>query len=207
MINDTVDTLPGEYIVERIIDKKKAGKKVLYKVKWDGYSLEESTWEPIENLSGVQNLIEEFEKEDTKRKLKKIKSSQIINKTTYNKIVKEERVDSVGSKNKTINSYFSAVNLDKTISNPTSSYNTMILDEDRNDPSELNIDVPNKILRLTVISVSEKLFNCLVEFKPRENGFIPDPAWYCSDVIREKYPIIFLDYLLQYIEFDPNLLN
>ena len=50
------------YYVEDILDKKIHNKIVYYKVKWDGYPLEECTWEPINELYNVQYLIDDFEK-------------------------------------------------------------------------------------------------------------------------------------------------
>ena len=36
--------------VDKIIDKRKFNKKLLYLIKWKGYSNKDNTWEPIENL-------------------------------------------------------------------------------------------------------------------------------------------------------------
>ena len=51
-----------EYIVEQILDKKIShyGGTVEYLIKWKGYSDQESTWEPKENIF-CQNLIDDFE--------------------------------------------------------------------------------------------------------------------------------------------------
>ena len=52
-----------EYVVEKIVGKRINKDGVLeYKVKWEGYSDQESTWEPLENLVNVQNIIEDYEK-------------------------------------------------------------------------------------------------------------------------------------------------
>jgi len=48
------------YVVERILAKRKFGKTLKYKVKWLGYPLLESTWEPSRNLSGARELVKEF---------------------------------------------------------------------------------------------------------------------------------------------------
>lgn len=50
------------YEVERIVDKRidQYG-KIYYLVKWEGYPDEEMTWEPIENLETVIELIRNFE--------------------------------------------------------------------------------------------------------------------------------------------------
>lgn len=50
------------YEVQKIIGKKIKGKTIHYKVKWKGYKAEDSTWEPIENLVNVRNLIQKYEK-------------------------------------------------------------------------------------------------------------------------------------------------
>lgn len=48
--------------MEKILDKKKEGKKTLYRVKWEGFSENEATWEPLSNLSNVKEMVQEFEK-------------------------------------------------------------------------------------------------------------------------------------------------
>jgi hypothetical protein len=51
-----------EYIVEKILDKKKFKKDDKYLVKWLGYAESKSTWEPISHLTKCLDLIVEFEK-------------------------------------------------------------------------------------------------------------------------------------------------
>ena len=50
-----------EYAVEKIIGKRMVNDKKEYKIKWENYSMEESTWEPIENLTNSQKLVKEFD--------------------------------------------------------------------------------------------------------------------------------------------------
>ena len=52
-----------EYYVEKVLDKKVIDGEINYLVKWEGWSLESSTWEPVNNLKNIPNLIEAFEKE------------------------------------------------------------------------------------------------------------------------------------------------
>ena len=56
------------YLVEDIIDKRKHKGKVQYKVKWKGYSVDEATWEPLEHLRNVKDMIKQFL--NKKRKVK-----------------------------------------------------------------------------------------------------------------------------------------
>jgi len=52
----------GFYIVEIILDKKTNKNGVFYKVRWQGYTEQDDTWEPAENLKSCQSLLDEFER-------------------------------------------------------------------------------------------------------------------------------------------------
>jgi hypothetical protein len=43
------------------LEKRQVGKRFQYLVKWEGYSIEQATWEPASNLSNVKSMIKEFE--------------------------------------------------------------------------------------------------------------------------------------------------
>ena len=52
-----------EYEVEKILDRRERRGKLKYLVRWKGYKAEEDTWEGLENLKNIRDLVEEFEKE------------------------------------------------------------------------------------------------------------------------------------------------
>ena len=57
---------PDTYNVEKIIDKKKIKGKIFYRVKWLGYSIADSTFEPRTQLiQDVPNIINEYEKNNS----------------------------------------------------------------------------------------------------------------------------------------------
>jgi len=62
-----------EYEVEAILEKKKIGPKWKYFIKWVGYPHEQNTWEPEENLNNVQEMLEEFEANWTRKQKEKEK--------------------------------------------------------------------------------------------------------------------------------------
>lgn len=99
--------LEEEYNVEKILDKKKVGSTWKYKVKWEGYSDDECTWEPKENLRNVNYLIDEYEaNQEDKEIIKKEKINLLKNKTKrstqkLNKSNKEDEIsNSVASSDK-----------------------------------------------------------------------------------------------------------
>ena len=50
------------YNIEKILDRRKVDDNYEYRIKWEGYPLEKSTWEPIKNLEKAITLIAEYDK-------------------------------------------------------------------------------------------------------------------------------------------------
>ena len=50
------------YNVEKILNKKKEGRRCLYLVKWEGFEEKDATWEPLSNLGNVKELVKEYDK-------------------------------------------------------------------------------------------------------------------------------------------------
>ena len=61
-IKPTLIESDEEYEVERILDKKIISGTVHYLVKWKGYNISESTWEPKQNLKNCARMLWCFEK-------------------------------------------------------------------------------------------------------------------------------------------------
>ena len=51
------------YYVEKILDRRKVNDRYEYKIKWEGYPMNQSTWEPLENLKTAMELVEEYDNE------------------------------------------------------------------------------------------------------------------------------------------------
>jgi len=51
-----------DYTVEKILAFKRYQGQKLYLVKWEGYPDEQCTWEPLVNLEGSKDLVQDFEK-------------------------------------------------------------------------------------------------------------------------------------------------
>ena len=50
------------YYIERILDRRNVNGRLEYKIKWEGYPMSQSTWEPLENLKTAIELVEEYDK-------------------------------------------------------------------------------------------------------------------------------------------------
>ena len=51
----------GEYYnIEKIIGRRKINGKFEYKIKWEGYPMNQCTWEPMKNLESAKELVEEY---------------------------------------------------------------------------------------------------------------------------------------------------
>jgi len=54
------------------LNRKDVRGKPKYLVRWKGYTAEEDTWERLENLGNTMDLVENFEKEIRKKKIRQV---------------------------------------------------------------------------------------------------------------------------------------
>ena len=50
-----------------MIDRRKGKKGMEYKVRWKGYTNEDDTWEPIENLQNAKAKVDDYELREKRR--------------------------------------------------------------------------------------------------------------------------------------------
>ena len=48
------------YNVEKILERRKINREFWYKIKWEGYPMNQSTWESMKNLEKEKGLVEEY---------------------------------------------------------------------------------------------------------------------------------------------------
>ncbi|XP_069739594.1 M-phase phosphoprotein 8 [Phaenicophaeus curvirostris] len=78
--------------VEKILDVKSEGGKILYKVRWKGYTSDDDTWEPEVHLEDCKEVLLEFRKKIVDNKPKPVKKD--IQKLSLNDDVFEAESDS-----------------------------------------------------------------------------------------------------------------
>ena len=59
-VEETKPIIEVEYEVEAVLDKRILDGVIQYFVKWKNY--DETTWEPVDNLENIMDLIEEYER-------------------------------------------------------------------------------------------------------------------------------------------------
>ncbi|EDW91766.1 chromobox protein homolog 1 [Drosophila yakuba] len=61
----------SEFTVEKFMAKRYLRGRPQYLAKWEGYSMDQSTWEPLENLGNCMTLVADFEAELFKKSQEK----------------------------------------------------------------------------------------------------------------------------------------
>ena len=88
----------GEYYnIEKILDRRKIGGKFEYKIKWEGYPMSQSTWEPMKNLETAKELVEEYNRTHPIKNVQKT-SDSFINKKRKEEI--EEKSQQISQNEK-----------------------------------------------------------------------------------------------------------
>ena len=91
------------YNIEKILDRRKINGKLEYKIKWEGYPMNQSTWEPMENLITAKELVDEYDKQYPftndmlNKKTKRIKKMSA--KKPVKKAAKKENEPQIQEKN------------------------------------------------------------------------------------------------------------
>ena len=85
------------YNIEKILDRRKTNGKFEYKIKWEGYPMSQSTWEPMKNLESAKELVEEYDRTHPITNQQKSSKSEYKKKdaTFINKKRKEENDDKI----------------------------------------------------------------------------------------------------------------
>ena len=80
------------YNIEKILDRRKVNGKFEYKIKWEGYPMNQSTWEPMKNLESAKELVDEYNRSHPySNGHKSNKSEKKKDNTFINKKRKEEK--------------------------------------------------------------------------------------------------------------------
>lgn len=180
----------NEYYVEKVIDKKVVDGEVRYLIKWEGWPEDESTWEPVENLDHIQNLIADFERERNLYSKPRGRPPKKGNTNNFSKEEKHEKSEKYEKHEK----YEKNEKYEKSVKS-----NSNDKKEEIQTVTNLGINVPD-----TLTSVKKDLNGeiiCLCRFKERPDGITPDDAYVPSKILKELYPKVLISFYESKIKF------
>lgn len=191
-----------EYFVEKILAKREYP-ELKYLIKWEGWDIKDSTWEPLENLTNAMALVDEFEKNWAVKQHEKREQQE--NQLKRSKQVLERYYDSADLNTP-------SYPLSKKRFNPTAeerqeqkTYRDYKSDVMKKSKKSENIlmrfpteDEPEDIKTVKLI---KNAIHCLVSFKPRPNGIKSEDAYIPSAILADKIPIMLIDFYESKIKF------
>ena len=95
------------YFIERILDRRRVNDRLEYKIKWEGYPMSQSTWEPLSNLQTAKELVDEYDRLHPLQNkkltgIKRLRQGAIKvkkNNNKSNKVEEEEEEEKIKEKN------------------------------------------------------------------------------------------------------------
>jgi len=216
--SDNSDEPEKLYEVESIVGRKKRLGKLFYLIKWVGYPSDQNTWEPIENLSNVLDMIEEYDKMNPSMKgRKKSKNHLALEKKEnigdliekYKDYGLEAIIGNKLGENTNISKDFTrTTEVNEENSENKSIKSTSINDNSLNNLSHFGEENYEKIkknemmgditkdrpLLIKYAKISNSKMQFLVKWKKRENGLEPFESYVPHDTIKKLYPYVLIDF-------------
>ena len=183
------------YNIEKILDRRKINGKLEYKIKWEGYPMNQSTWEPMENLITAKELVDEYDKQypftndmlnkKTKR-IKKMSAKKPVKKAAKkeNEPQIQEKTDNEPQKEEEkpeqINLEENQINNDINIQNdPIRKYNI-------DDSLKKVTTVRKRDNKLMAVVVKMNEFGATTEIEVETNKLKYDNPWILLDFYESK---------------------
>jgi hypothetical protein len=218
------------FFIEKILFKHKFGSETKYLIKWEGYSIDKSTWESESNLKHVQHLLDKFEQ--SKVPLKDFAENNSISKVaivpsnppnetrrhkkkkykSFSKLTEEihknkEMMRSAKKKKFDVKTELKKENkleiLSKMSSDQCTNMKKQIISEtDSSLIGSFSADLTIDIpSKVITMKLIEKSVCCLVEWEVRPNGITPDPSFLPADFLKDNYPLPLIEFYESNIRF------
>ena len=179
------------YTIEKILDRKKVKDKYKYKIKWEGYPMDQCTWEPVENLQYSLRLVEEYNKNHP---IKNIKIKQKKNKDKTESLLKQKRKHDNTKMHQIVNNESMQNN---TIQNNNGNIKNAIIENEIETDISYNID--KSFTKIVTVKRQNETLMAVVD-KLLENGE-KATAYLPTEKLRIDNPWILLDFYESKIKF------
>jgi len=120
------------FLVEKVLGKRKSLKQlggVEYRVKWLGFDTEYNTWEPATHLEACNDLVEQFERELSKKEVKKTRKKWRTDLATLDKNDEDSQCT---EKDVNFNDVFINVDICETFEDGNNKINVSVANDNRN---------------------------------------------------------------------------
>lgn len=190
--------------VERVIKKKVEEGKTYYLIKWKNYSENEMTWEPMENLFSIFDLIDTFEEQQKKLRYPNYEMDQSEKgDESYDSSLAEIDMKKRRRKRKrrrTKSKFVVEKPNHKRI--PIEEHKKEILQEHLK--GDITFDTPHKVKNVKIQN-GRLVFN--ICWQSRSDGATPYDELVSHDILREKFPYLLLDFYEERLMYGSKKLN
>ena len=176
------------YIIEKILDRRKKNGKFEYKIKWEGYPMNESTWEPMENLETVKELVEEYN--NTHPITDKKKSSKVSHKKNPGSFIHKKRK----KKNDDINGQIKQNEKISEEAKKMNDINSKVNDKENANENinKIKFIIDDSLKNVVTVKKKNQIFLAVVD-KLDSNGEI-NKTYIPTEELRKTNPWILLDF-------------
>nr|ACJ07008.1 chromodomain-containing protein [Euplotes octocarinatus] len=196
---DKEDFFQVEKIVDMksVKDKKSGGQRKLYLIKWVGYSTKDNTWEPIENLSNVLYMVDEFE--EKRKAASKNQPSSKDGKESAKKSNKKRDLKLQDKAQEQNILDFADLNKDNDEDNAKSGQDEFaeienVLNSDETREGQFGVDEPEKILGV-VNQINSKEWEMKVRWKKsKTTGKRPRSSIHTNTTLKKICPGLLFDF-------------
>ena len=196
---------------EKVLAKRNYGKEIKYLIKWHGQPIDKATWKEEKYLKNISSLIEEFEKNsiysgefdgrqsdnDSSDSVKKQKKQAKIKRNNLTESYKKDSIIKKDRKKEKKPTY-KEKSSEKDLSSPEHDIPHKECTEKYEYSPDLTMDIPEKVL---TVKIYEKSLCCLVSWRLRPNGIVPEPSYVLSEFLKEKFPNPLIEFYESKIHF------
>ena len=180
------------YNIEKILNRKKVKDRQLYKIKWEGYPMDQCTWEPVENLQNAIRLIEEYDKAHPIKEIKTKKPKKTKKLTMLRKKRKYKETQKIQEN----------IIMPQMINNNIL-FNSNYTEQNKNVLNEnnkiLTYNIDNSLKAVVTVKKQDGKLMAVVD-KEKENGEMVK-AYLTTEDLRKLNPWILLDFYESKIKF------